>query len=468
MEKVALYDNVGKYGYFITKKEELYDIKFKVDNNTIIFIVDNCIDVKEVNDIYKEIPVMCISNEKSLMYLNPSLPMWLENDDTYLNIVAQSYDKIMPLSAEVVPSLNCSFRCEQCSYRPTKEAEGIWDNRIFNNNEKFCMSKETMDKVINKLYNAGTKNIVFTGGGEPLSNSEVTLYGMDLAKKYNLTFGLYSNGFYLSNDICRKLCNLDPLFIRISVYGLNENEFEKYTQIPSKNFYTVISNIKKLIKIKEETNSKFQLSLSFLVNPTLVENSENIESFFENNFTKQELKNIYMVRFTPTVDYYTAHQHSSDYFEKMFTAIDEYSKKVKEYLNIVTYRHRLDDLYKEKEYDFCRGNGFYAEIGPDAKMYLCCEKLTDSKFVLGSLEDKTVKEIFDGQKRKDILQKIANEKCKKCPSVCKPHEINKQLFVLEKLINEGEIKLVNKWREDLIDKSNNSEYFPGRLNAFES
>ncbi len=54
------------------------------------------------------------------------------------------------------------------------------------------------------------------------------------------------------------------------------------------------------------------------------------------------------------------------------------------------------------------------------------------------------------------------------PSVCKPHEINKQLAAVEELVLKGKIELINEWRNDLIKKSINSEYFPGKLNAFES
>lgn len=152
----------------------------------------------------------------------------------------------------------------------------------------------------------------------------------------------------------------------------------------------------------------------------------------------------------------------------MFANIENYAKKSKEYLNIVTYRHRLNDLYKLKEYDKCRGSGFYAEVGPDAKMYLCCEKLTDSQYELGTLKKYDIEQIFNDERRKKILNQISTKKCKECPSVCKPHEINKQLAAVEELVLKGKIELINEWRNDLIKKSINSEYFPGKLNAFES
>lgn len=467
MERIPLYDNICKYGYFIENKEDFELQASRLEDNDIIFIIDNCISKELIRQKYDN-KIVSIEKADALKYMNPNMPMWLENEEIYNKVLNMEYDKILPQSAEVVPSLNCSFRCEQCSYRPTKEKEGIWSDRRTYKDEKFYMSRETMDIIINKLHKAGTKNIVFTGGGEPLSNSEVTLFGMELAKEKKLTFGLYTNGFYLNDYICKRICELDPLFVRISVYGLNENEFEKYTKIPSKNFYRVISNIKKLISFKERYNSNFQLSLSFLVNPILVNNDDDIEKFFENNFSREELRKLFMVRFTPTVDYYTAKQHSAEYFEKMFANIENYAKKSKEYLNIVTYRHRLNDLYKLKEYDKCRGSGFYAEVGPDAKMYLCCEELTDSKYELGTLKKYDIEQIFNDERRKKILNQISTKKCKECPSVCKPHEINKQLAAVEELVLKGKIELINEWRNDLIKKSINSEYFPGKLNAFES
>ena len=56
------------------------------------------------------------------------------------------------------------------------------------------MTLDTVLCIIDRLKESGTKNIVFTGGGEPLFNPEVTLAGMSLAKKNNMNVGLYTNG----------------------------------------------------------------------------------------------------------------------------------------------------------------------------------------------------------------------------------------------------------------------------------
>lgn len=461
MRRVPLYDAPGKYALLLFRGEDikqLGDIKDEV-------LISDFETHQNFKISYPNHSSRLISEELFEKYIKPDIPMWLADSSDFDCILNNKFLYILPKSAEIIPTVNCCFRCEQCSYRQPKELEGLWTNRALNFNSKYNMSIEFMQTVIERLYSAGTKNVVFTGGGEPLLNKDVTLYGMQLAKEKYMNVGLYTNGMFLLKDVCKRICETSPSFVRISVYGLTSIEFEKYTKTSKEGYDNVIHNIKTLIKVRDDMGIKTDIALSFLVHPILIPDIRKINEFL-NYFTEEELNSLYSIRFTPAVDYFYDNQHDNSYFNNIFEFLQNYSKKMSS-VKIIPYWHRLNDLYNKKIYSNCYGNGYYAEIGPNGNMYLCCEKLLQKDFCVGNIIQNSIQEIYTSNVRSEIIDVIKSECCLTCPNLCKPHEINKQIhYVIEFLKYFPKENLI-QWRKDLLEiaKSNDSL---GKLNAFES
>lgn len=404
MLRIPLYDAPGKYALFLFPGD---DIKQLEDCRDEMMIIDFEMYQKFKAD-YPERTIRLVSQEFFEKYMKPDVPMWLTDSLDFDCILSKNYVDILPKSAEIIPTLNCCFRCEQCSYRQPKELEGLWMDRTLNLSQKYNMSMECMQTIIEKLYAVGTYNVVFTGGGEPLINKDVTLYGMLMAKKKNMNIGLYTNGMFLQEDVCRKICEISPAFVRISVYGLTSVEFEQYTHTSQKGYNSVINNIKTLIKVRNSMGVNTNIALSFLVHPILIPDVRKIDEFL-NYFKEDELNSLYSIRFTPAVDYFYNNQHDNKYFSDIFEFLQNFSKKNSS-VKIIPYWHRLNDLYSEKIYSECYGNGYYAEIGPDGSMYLCCEKLLQKEFCFGNIIQNTVEEIYNSSLRKAMIDAIKRKK----------------------------------------------------------
>lgn len=458
---VPLYDDIGKYGCFFYTIEDIAKYENnKLYNNTIkLYLVDD--NTSEQFISYGNLQLRVIRKAEAEKYLNPSFPSWLENESNFLKIINKEFLKINPITAEVIPTLNCCFRCEQCSYRKPKEDRNIWsENRQYESND-VNMDLDAMKTIIQKLSSSSVENIVFTGGGEPLFNKN-TIKGIKYAKSLNMNVGLYTNGFFLDDSTIKTLYEIEPLFIRISIYGFDSASFSKYTHVPQKNFDKIISNIKKLMVLPKK---KTQISLSFLVHPILFDENNDLEESLLSIFSSEEIKYFSYIRFTPAVDYFYKKQHNQEFFNCVFSKIDILSKK---YSNIIAYTHRLNDLFNEKEYTKCMGNGFFAEIAPNGDMYFCCEKLMNDDYRIGNLLDNDLFDIFNSLKREDVSNIINCSKCQDCPVICKPHEINKQLNTLFNNYDESNTNELVCWRNKLKSISNPHRYFPGKLNAFES
>ena len=269
----------------------------------------------------------------------------------------------------------------------------------------------------------------------------------------------------LTDNVLSKINEIDPLFIRVSIYGADPSSFKNYTNSNEATFFSVIKNIKKLIEMKVKYNRNYNVSLSFLMHPILFQNIELISTFFEKYFNIQELSNIYSIRFTPAVDYYDNNQHDKYFFDNIYKVIKNLSKKYNNITNIVFYQHRYNDLYNcTKPYSVCRAAPFYIEIAPNADIYLCCEKLMDKNYLVGNIIENTVKEVFSSEKYHNTIKNVNSKLCADCPPLCKPHEINKQLNNID-LICEDQLF---KWRTDLIKIALNKSFYSGSFNDFES
>ncbi len=463
MEIKPLYDVVGMFGYFFDSEAELLAFqkqnKLDYNNKRYFFKIDgDYFEYSFLNSTNK------ISTTQIKNYLSPILPYWIKDNQNFDRIIEHNYNSLLPHTAEIIPTLNCCFRCEQCSNKEPKKQLDLWERKLYNRSEYYHMNAETVKIIIDKLSATKVKNIVFTGGGEPLLNSDVTLFGMEYAKRQKMNVGLYTNGMFISSIFLEKIKIINPLFIRISIYGLDEVSFANYTSSNKENYSKILSNVKNLLKLKIEKQIDTAISISFLVHPVLFPDDKKICDFFEIEFNKNELKHFSTIRFTPAVDYYNNEQHEKNFFDKIFNQVDNLTKKYKDITNIVSYSHRYKDLYSKKIYDQCRANGLYAEISPNGNMYLCCEKLFNDAYYIGNILQNSIEEIYSSNLRINVIDTVNKTNCMDCPTLCKPHEINKQINLIEHIDKQQ----ILEWRKELLVSASDKPYFSGNLNAFES
>ncbi|MDP7196630.1 MAG: radical SAM protein [SAR202 cluster bacterium] len=257
-------------------------------------------------------------------------------------ILNQDYDLIKPITAEFVTTLNCNFSCTQCAYKPAKENNSVWKKTSKKSNIQ--MTEEVMELSLERLAEGGVKNILITGGGEPLI-TPVTLKTMAKANELNLTHALYTNGFLLTKRITEEIISLDPLFTRISIYGGNQRTMNQYTQTKSmKSFDSLIEKIDNIAKVKKEANSSMNLGLSYLVHPIT---ANSVLEFAHRIRELTNIDNINYIRFTPAVDYFGGQQHSKELMNDVFEVVNGIIKPLFEDINteIKPYMHRVNDLH---------------------------------------------------------------------------------------------------------------------------
>ncbi|HII15623.1 MAG TPA: radical SAM/SPASM domain-containing protein [Nanoarchaeota archaeon] len=348
----------------------------------------------------------------------------------------------------------------------TKQEKGSW---LRNNlaNPELHMTGGIMKLTLDKLAEGGVRNILFTGGGEPLMHP-LAIEAMEHAKRNGNVIALYTNGRLLNKRRIGRILELDPLFVRISVYGGNQETVARYTQTSDiHSFEAVIRNIAAMAEEKGRVGSKMNLGLSYLIHPIT---AGTIDEFADAILRLEHMDQIDYIRFTPAVNYSSGRQHDQKSMEQIFQNIEANVAKRFEGtpIKLKLYYHRLQELNRQKSYTQCRASGWFVEVGPTGDLFLCCETHFKPEYRIGDLKTQSLDEIWRSDLRKSVIARVNNSSCHTCPTLCKPNELNKIFDDVEQFRDAGEIGRVERWAKDLIRYGVECGYCPGKLDDFQS
>ena len=139
---------------------------------------------------------------------------------------------VVPVTIDLWPTVACDSGCPLCQYRRSgaRQASRSGDRAGY-------LTRERAAAILESAARCGVRSIIFTGGGEPLLNTEIADFAK-LCCQNGLRWGLITNGHMLSEPIASTLFAYAPAFLRVSLnagspesyknaYGLDERFFDK-------------------------------------------------------------------------------------------------------------------------------------------------------------------------------------------------------------------------------------------------
>ncbi|MEM2971544.1 MAG: radical SAM protein [Candidatus Bathyarchaeia archaeon] len=128
--------------------------------------------------------------------LNPAAGVYtpikfLFHDENVKKVLRGDFYSVTPVTAQIVPTLQCNFRCPRCTYGQIKM-------ELMKSCKKIQMSYKELCLIIDRLCEGGIKGVVFTGGGEPTCYRHLP-DGIKYAKEKKLEVGLFTNGSLLTD-----------------------------------------------------------------------------------------------------------------------------------------------------------------------------------------------------------------------------------------------------------------------------
>jgi len=297
---------------------------------------------------------------------------------------------VAPITVELDMCNNCNHKCRACvGGRTNKE----------HLREPF--------KIVEQLAKIGCKGIAITGGGESLIDKR-TPDVIEYIKKLGMDAALITNGSILREP--EKILR-NCTWLRVSLDASNPYEY-KYTHGMSPKAYNiVIENIKMLVKIKRENKFECTIGVGFTTN------EETLGGML--SFTKL-CKDI-------GVDYVQFRPYHNDrtlIYNELIDCIRLEDDKFK----VLYSKHKYDSMKRNdygRYYKKCYGINFVTTIMATGDVSVCCHTRGITKYTIGNLNENTFEEIWNSQKRQDVINSID---FKDCPPLCRCNPMNQYLY----------------------------------------
>lgn len=266
-----------------------------------------------------------------------------------------------PLGLAIDPSNLCNFECKFC---PTGFREDIRGQR-----ENGMMSLELFSKIINDLKEWGVTidNLKLWKDGEPFANKNIIeMIKISRASNVFKKITITTNGALLDR-YAEELMKYPPDKIIISILSMNPKDYIPHSR-SEKNYFKVLANIKKIFTEKERLKVKLEISPKICTFPGI--KNEDLDNF------EKTFKNISDNRIIIHEPFNWDDNHQNDL--------------------TLGYEKKRGNELKVCPYTF-----YTLNINFNGKVSICCVDWSHN-VVVGDVKKQTVKEIWFGDKLKEL------------------------------------------------------------------
>jgi len=316
--------------------------------------------------------------------------------------------KFMPILVDLELTNKCNHKCPLCVGSLNK------DNAM--------IPLEKAKQIIFQLKEAGVKAIGLGGSkGDPTCHPHLAEIISEI-KSYNIDVGVNTNGYEISQQLAESIIDCCT-WVRISMDADSPEIYKKTHGMDESAFNQMLNNLRTLVALRKEKKSKIAIGVSYLIGP------HTISGMFNASRIAKEIGVDY-IRFRPFFNF----ENTASLIGNAISQIPAELKKCKEVESkefSVSYsedRCSSDSLTKKRPYSECYVQNFTISIAPDLKVYPCCILKNNPKYLIGDLSSGNFKEIWEGEKRKEIYKKT---KFSDCPYPCMLEKHNEVLHMLK-------------------------------------
>jgi radical SAM protein with 4Fe4S-binding SPASM domain len=274
---------------------------------------------------------------------------------------------------------------------------------------------------LNEFRALGGYAIGWSGGGEP------TLYphlaeAIEAAADIGLEQGLFTNGLFSKRLI--KVLGENMTWVRFALDTVDKESFSKKRGVTENALGTVLNNMKQLSGYPTRIISNTELAAW---------NADHMEDFIETS--KQYGADIVQIRPALPRPYMNEKVDRAFYIGQL-PKLREYEQMGDKDFQVFISWDKFDDLTRGepygRTYDKCQYHHFFCVLNANGDMGVCMYRLDNPNFIFGNIYAKTVKEIWEGNKRKEVIKycngQIDFSECQIC---CKGLELNKILHFIQ-------------------------------------
>lgn len=316
------------------------------------------------------------------------------------------YSDITPISVEIVPSLECNFKCPGCTYNQN----GAKDSGSIDGKPRL-MSRSALDYVLEGLESLGVKSVIVTGGGEPFMNKDTLEYMARIEKKFRM--GLYTNAALIGDKI-DAILQRDLVFIRMSLNSGDRETHSLIYGVPGL-FETVVQNISSMGRRKKALNKDVDLGIGFILSDKngSEEQIRNI-GYTLLRINEQSNGGINYAAIRPEVQYFTDDREicTQQPNPEAFRFISERVQRlVIEPLKgsgmvIVANIAGLEQLANDYKDGPNIATAWSVSINYDGKMYAASEANGSPKYCMTNVPGEPYTDTWHGERRRDLVRRM--------------------------------------------------------------
>ncbi len=293
-----------------------------------------------------------------------------------------------PIYVRVKPTNRCNHHCSFCSYDPVEGDIAIRNET----NRRDELPREKMLEILSDFKDIGVKAVTYSGGGEPLIYPHIE-EAMRKTLEYWINLSVITNGQKLNGERADILKNAN--WVRISSDASDAESFSAIRKVPETWFDELTENIRNFAKIK---NKKCELGINFVVH------KKNAEQVYKSACHFKEL-GVDHIKITP--------MWISNFKEYHESTKDSVLKQIARARELADGNFTVHDTYEndfslssvsERKYSRCYIMQTIPVIGANSKVYFCHDKAYASDGVLGSIKDKSFKELWFSKEAAEIFQ----------------------------------------------------------------
>ena len=321
--------------------------------------------------------------------------------------------RVYPIFMEVSPAGGCNHRCKFCAL----DYIGYQNRTI---------DPDVWERTAPELAEKGVKSIMFAGEGEPFLNR-------DMAGILSTTVREGIDASFTTNGVLMTPRVLDAVlpgtsWIKVSMNAGTPDTYATLHGTKPGDFFRVVENLKYAARVRKEANLRCTIGAQILLLP---ENASEVETL------------ALLCRDEIGLDYLVIKPHSQHLFSNnkdyAFVDYEAITEGLDEIMGLSTsdfrviYRNNTFRKYIEGEAAFghCLSIPFFwAYIMADMDIYGCSAHLLNRDFYLGNLKEQSFAEIWEGEKRRTLWEKMRALDIRECRINCRMTFINEYLWEL--------------------------------------
>lgn len=311
-----------------------------------------------------------------------------------------------PIHVEMGITNKCNHNCEFCTLSWIDHGSKELDLEI-------------LKKTIKEFSEVGVKSIYLAGEGEPTLHKDLPEI-IRTASNLGIKVSMSTNGSALDSKLSSQIIeNLS--WIRFSLDSINPVTYSKMHGVNKSELFKVLENITKMVNLKNKKKLNINIGVQAIFEPKnaneMVQMAQLLKDIGVDNFQVKPAHSHPKSNYTPEL-----YDFSSEEIVKELESLetDDFS--------VVVRLQSLDRLKIERNYSECHGFHFYGLIDANGSVVPCNVFYNNPEFIYGNINEKSFKEIWLSDRRKNIIETLSKSNHKYCGNYrCRLDVMNRYL-----------------------------------------